>query len=227
MRNEKPLILLSLAASNPITYGCAIRFAGGIPVGGYLPDCEIPVDFDGLLLGGGGDLDPAWYGEENRACHELDHKRDEIEYQLIRETIARKKPVLGICRGIQVLNGVLGGDLIQDLGMAHSMVEGTYRLHAAHSKVGSKIEQLYGKEGWINSGHHQAVKNLAPGFTATQWAYDGVVEAMEHESLPILGVQWHPERMCNDSKIQGVDGTVLFSDFIESCKNSVKHTRDR
>lgn len=226
MRNGKPLILLSLAESNPLTYGHAIRFAGGIPMGGYLPECQIPVEFDGLLLGGGGDLDPAWYGEENDASHELDPKRDEIEYQLIRKTIASGKPILGICRGIQVLNGVLGGDLIQDLGVAHSMVEGVYRLHAAYSKGGSKIEQLYGKKGWVNSGHHQAVKNLAPDFTATQWAHDGVVEAMEHKALPILGVQWHPERMCNNSEIQGVDGMLLFCDFIESCKNRVNNTVD-
>ena len=169
------MILLSLAATNPPTYRKAIHSAGGTPIGGYLPECETPDSFDGLLLGGGGDLDPNWYGEVNRASDTLDHRRDELEHELIKKAIALEIPILGICRGIQILTGMLGGTLIQDLGVVHSMTEESYRLHAAYAKAGSRIETLYGKSIVINSGHHQAVKRLAPGFIATQWSCDGVI----------------------------------------------------
>lgn len=92
MNREKPAILLSLAATVPQTYQQAIADAGGMPVGGYLPKCELPADFDGLLLGGGGDLAPSWYGEENRASYDIDSARDRIEFQIVQQALAHKRP---------------------------------------------------------------------------------------------------------------------------------------
>lgn len=121
--------------------------------------------------------------------------------------------------GIQILNAFLGGSLIQDLGTAHSMVDGDYRLHTVCTKAGSQLAALYGERAVVNSGHHQAIRRVAPGFTATQWTCDGVIEAIEHTFLPVLGVQWHPERMCeaHQSEITA-DGSLLFDRFIACCR---------
>ena len=224
MNREKPNILLSLAATVPQTYRQAVLDAGGTPVGGYLPNCVLPADFDGLLLGGGGDLDPSWYGEENHGSHEIDSARDQIEFQLVQQAIAHRRPVFGICRGIQVLNAFLGGTLIQDLGVSHSMTEGEYCLHATCTKVGSRIADWYGRQVTVNSGHHQAIRQVAPHCTVTQWACDGVIEAIEHDFLPILAVQWHPERMCGAMHTAGTaDGMLFFEAFIASCRKEWAH----
>ena len=111
-----------------------ILTAGGTPVGGYLPECMVPESFDGLLLGGGGDLDPIWYGEANWASTDRDPARDSVEFRLVQKALLEKRPILGICRGIQILNAFLGSSLIQDLGTAHSMVDGDYRLHTVCTK---------------------------------------------------------------------------------------------
>lgn len=219
MDKEKPAILLSLAATEPQTYQQAILAAGGMPIGGYLPNCELPTNFDGLLLGGGGDLAPSWYGEENRSSREIDSARDGIEFQLVQQALACKRPVFGICRGIQILNVFLGGSLIQDLGVVHSMTEGDYRLHPTCTKADSQLADLYGKQIIVNSGHHQAIRRVASHCTVTQWACDGVIEAIEHQFLPILAVQWHPERMCGAMRAEGTaDGMRLFDAFIACCR---------
>ena len=219
MNREKPAILLSLAATVPQTYQQAIADAGGMPVGGYLPKCELPADFDGLLLGGGGDLAPSWYGEENRASYDIDSARDRIEFQIVQQALAHKRPILGICRGIQVLNVFLGG-LIQDLGEVHSMTAGDYRLHSTRIEAGSKLARLYGKQVVVNSGHHQAIQRVAAHCAVTQRAHDGVIEAIEHQSFPILAVQWHPEQMCERGKWteKTADGMRLFTSFIACCR---------
>lgn len=216
--HQKPIILLSLAPSNPVSYSDAVREAGGCPVGGYLPDLSLIERCSGVLLGGGGDVEPSWYGQENLACDTLDRERDEREWHLIRQAKKRQIPLLGICRGMQFLNVAFGGDLIQDLGTSHSMVQGTYRRHWVENQPGSQIAALYGTQCVVNSGHHQAVRRLAPGFHATQWARDGVIEAIEHRSLPILGVQWHPEQLCQmPMQPEIADGQNLFQWFVNVC----------
>ena len=221
---EKPVVLLSIAATKPRTYQQAVLNAGGLPIGGYLPECGLPEAFDGLLLGGGGDLAPSWYGEWNQGSTQIDSARDRVEFYLVQKAIAYNRPILGICRGIQVLTVFLGGDLIQDLGVVHSMVDGDYRLHTTCAKAGSKIAALYGEKVIVNSGHHQAIRRLAPHCTATQWANDGVIEAIEHQFLPILGVQWHPERMCGAVQPEGVaNGMQLFQDFITCCSGKNRY----
>lgn len=212
---KKPTLLLSLAQSEPPTYARAIEAAGGRSIGGYLPREEWVTQCDGLVLGGGGDVEPAWYGQENWACDTVDGERDWRERQLIGLAVEKKIPILGICRGIQLLNVVFGGDLIQDIGASHSMTQGQYRLHLTRTLPGSQLNRLYGAEPVTNSGHHQVIGRLASGFQATQWAWDGVIEGIEHLTLPILAVQWHPEQLCPPKKrTKAVSGEPLFRWFL-------------
>lgn len=207
---ERPRILLSLAPSNPSTYARAVEAAGGLPVGGYLPQAELLQGCDGLILGGGGDVDPAWYGQENWGCDTLDWERDRQEGRLVELAAKKQIPVLGICRGMQYLNVHFGGDLLQDIGTSHSMTQGHYRLHPTCTRPGSQLHALYGAAPTVNSGHHQVVGRLADGWQATQWALDGVVEAIESQSLPMVGVQWHPEQL-------HPAGEALFGWFVRQC----------
>jgi putative glutamine amidotransferase len=151
--------------------------------------------FDALLLLGGVDPAPCLYGQEIlHESVEIDHRRDELEMAVIPMFIQAKKPVFGICRGLQILNVALGGSLWQDLpsqkGVNHS---GGIR-HELVNTPGMFAHRLWGKTHEANSYHHQAIDRLAPGLQAASRASDGTIEAVQHERLPIYAVQWHPER---------------------------------
>ena len=166
----------------------SIVAAGGVPV--VLPPTMTQPEqaisllerLDGILLSGGADLNPLYVGEERLA-------RD------------RQIPMLGICRGIQMLAAALGGKIIQDLSSAnitplikHSQqAERGVPTHTVQAKEGSLVRRLLGDEFAVNSFHHQAVADAGPSLTATAWAKDGVIEAVENETGSIVGVQWHPE----------------------------------
>ncbi|MGH2723371.1 MAG: gamma-glutamyl-gamma-aminobutyrate hydrolase family protein [Actinomycetota bacterium] len=160
--------------------------------------------FDGLLLIGGGDLDPSHYGEEpHPRVYEVDPRRDAFELALARAAVERGVPTLAICRGIQVLNVALGGTLQQHIDDAADAVAhgdpGTHRpvTHAVRLAPGSRVAEAMGVDrADASSHHHQALAKLGDGLIATAWADDGVVEAVEHEDGWILGVQWHPEDTC-------------------------------
>ena len=145
-----------------------------------------------LLLPGGGDVEPWRYGAENTASH-IEPGRDEEEFRLLDTFLGAGKPVLGICRGLQVINVYFGGTLVQDIP-GHSQMEGTDRHHLTHIAP-SVLRTLYGEAMEVNSAHHQAADRLGKGLTAVQWATDGVIEAVVHERYPILALQWHPERL--------------------------------
>ncbi len=198
------------------TYVGAIRTAGGLPI--ILPiaddDSEVVTDclaaVDGLVFTGGGDVAPAYYGQSpDERCHEPDRERDLFEIQLARAALARRTPVLGICRGLQVLNVAAGGTLYQDIGCR----PGTSLLHAARGEdrrklvhavrvmPGTRLHAIMGvAESRVTSTHHQFVKDLAPGFRVTaECLEDGIVEGLEQPDRPFLvAVQWHPERMYQD-----------------------------
>lgn len=181
--------------------------------------------YDGLLLAGGEDIDPRYYQEINWASQGIDLKRDECEMALLQAFLRAEKPVLGICRGCQVINVAFGGALIQDLGangcLVHSRGQGEDRVHKTQAKPGLLAARLYGELFAVNSAHHQAVGRLGRGLCANQWSADGVVEGFEHESLPVYGVQWHPERMCfAKSRKDTVDGAVLLRWFVRQCENN-------
>lgn len=156
---------------------------------------------DALLLTGGPDISPARYGQpRDPRSQQADELRDEFELTLITAAHAAGLPILGICRGMQMINVAFGGTLAQHVaghllthGAADSIqpvgVEPGSRLHAALSE----------HELVVNSLHHQAVAALGAGLTAAAWAPDGTIEALEHVSAPILGVQWHPEKLTDDT----------------------------
>jgi putative glutamine amidotransferase len=162
---------------------------------------------DALVLTGGGDVDPARYGEAPHSTFSAaEPGRDGFELALARAAIDRGMPVLAICRGVQVLNVAAGGTLVQDIeaqlpgALAHRVdTTPTTIAHEVWVGAGSTLatllaDRLDGDSLLVNSRHHQAVKQLAPGFVATATAPDGVIEAIERPDLPFcVGVQWHPE----------------------------------
>jgi putative glutamine amidotransferase len=156
----------------------------------------------GLVLTGGEDVDPARYGSAPHAkLQKPDPTRDAAELALIAAARERRLPILGICRGIQILNVALGGTLFQDLDtqrpgpVAHAGDDD--RRHTVRVESGSLLEKTLGTRSTsINSRHHQAIRDLAPGLRAVAWAEDGLIEAVEaaDPNAPwMLAVQWHPE----------------------------------
>ena len=190
-------------------YFTSILKAGGIPF--IIP----PVDetnslinslnaLDGLLLTGGADINPLFLGEEPiKELHSINPRRDRQELLLAKLAADRQIPILGICRGIQVMNAAFGGSLYQDI---HVQMEGErikhdqdlgrgYASHTVRIEKDSLLYKLFETEILpVNSFHHQAVKEVAPGFRVTARSSDGVIEAMEStECKSMMGVQWHPE----------------------------------
>lgn len=173
---------------------------------------------DGLLLPGGGDMDPKFYGQERiPACGEPNLLRDAAEPLLLRAFLAADKPVLGICRGIQVMNAVLGGDLYQDIKpFEHLPHNGHWaKVHAVTVRRGTLLSRILGQDTvLVNSQHHQSVDRVAPGFTLAALSEDGIVEAIEKPDAGFcLGVQWHPEWLSDaDPAMQS-----LFDAFVNAC----------
>jgi putative glutamine amidotransferase len=165
--------------------------------------------FDGLLLCGGGDVDPARYDEDPRSeVYGVDDLLDEFEFALIRAAIDRGLPTLAICRGVQVLNVAFGGSLDQHITgapgvLAHGVPGGESATHEVRVEPGSLLAKAMGTERAVcSSHHHQAVHRVGPGLRAVAWSDDGLVEALELETGWVVGVQWHPEDTAADDPAQ-------------------------
>ena len=179
--------------------------AGGVPV--VLPpvdDAEVLINMlegiDGLVLTGGADYNPLWYGEQpEKELHTINSTRDLPELLLTRLAFNRQIPILGICRGVQTMAIALGGNLVQDLKTPLKHSQDAPRSEATHSVTiteGSTLYSLYGQETFVNSFHHQAVKDCGSHLHVVATAPDGVIEAVEStEHKALMGVQWHPEWM--------------------------------
>ncbi len=214
----KPKILLA-AKINTQYYIDAVNNLGAIAEAKYLP--EIDTSYDGLLLCGGSDTDPKYYGQEINGAVDIDYERDACEFELCKAYVKAGKPIFGICRGFQLINIVFGGNMHQHIENADRHTSGTEvdLVHNALAKEGSLLYELYGKEFAVNSHHHQALDKVADGFDITVMSDDGVIEAIEHKNLPVFGVQWHPERMCFDaSREDTVDGSKVIEAFIKMCR---------
>jgi len=161
--------------------------------GGNICSKGDPLHCDALLLPGGGDMEPRYYGQFNTASRSIDPQRDIAEMDLLELFTTAKKPILGICRGLQIINVFFGGTLIQDIP-GHSNFQGIDRLHRIYT-TSSPLRNACKENSIVNSSHHQAVNQLGAGLLPLQWSPDGVVEALQHQTLPILALQWHPERL--------------------------------
>lgn len=211
-----PAIQISGPEGRMDNYIRAVERAGGVPVPGYAP--EPAPHCLGLVLCGGGDLDPAWFGQEDRGSHPPDPRRDEAELALVRTWLSWGRPILGICRGMQVINVALGGTLFQDLGAEraalHQGEEDVF--HPIRTAEGSLLAHLFGPSAAVNSAHHQAAGRLGAELTATAWAPDGTIEGLEHQRLPVTGVQFHPERLPETGGIH--PGGCLFRWLIQQSR---------
>ena len=178
---------------------------------------------DGLLLAGGGDVEPTRYGEPRHpATRHVDPRRDEVEATLVRWALADGVPILAICRGIQMLNVAAGGSLYQDVAqqlpgaLKHDYYPGYPRAltpHRLEVAPGSRLAAILTADPPVNSLHHQGVRAPAPGFTVVARAPDGLIEGLEHSCHPFaLGVQWHPEELIDhDPRMRR-----LFQAFVEA-----------
>ena len=224
----KPRILISCSKDGGKNYTAAVEAAGGEACIFYLPPADD--SYDALLLAGGEDIAPDRFGQENDGSEEPDLDRDAAEFALMEKYVAAGKPILGICRGHQVINVALGGDMIQHIGddLSRFHRRGDLpddRIHPIIADENGFVHELLATQNLlVNSSHHQAVGKLGKGLRAVAWAESGLVEALEHESLPIRGVQWHPERISYDKKRpEAVDCSAIFEWFIaEASRKSEK-----
>ena len=209
---------------SPKAYSAAIAAAGGIPLltNEHCPE-EMAELCEGLLLSGGDDVDPDLYGEEilNETV-KPDPLRTQFEVPLAKAFLERKKPILTICRGFQLMNVILGGTLYQDLLEQKGWIHSDRRIrHDMYAEEGSILHRLFGPVFRVNSTHHQAVKDLAPGLRVTARSVEGIIEGYEHETLPIFGVQFHPERLT------GILWDVRTPDFKTFFEHFINVVRER
>lgn len=215
-------------------YEESVRRAGGEPWvldrSAHRPD-DVLRNAAGLLLAGGGDVDPSIYGETpHERFSAAEAGRDEYEIELVRRALDADVPVFAICRGIQVLNVARGGTLVQDIpteisgALEHKLAVPPHQACSLAHEVWMEQDSLLAKltsedaadaDSWqVNSRHHQAIKTLGEGLVTVATAPDGIVEAIEDPSRRFcLGVQWHPENFYRTGEFRG-----LFEGFIRACR---------
>lgn len=216
------------------TYPVSVELAGGAPV--MIP-LRVDLDvlrsiydrLDGVLITGGGDIDPVRYGAQTSVfTTEVDANRDEIELQLTRWAIEDDKPLFGICRGQQVFNVALGGTLIQDIreevpgSLRHDSPSDEWFTRMAHDVRVTRGSRLYDALGLsdehlpVNSMHHQSAAEVAEPLRAVAVAPDGVIEGLEHpDRYFAVSVQWHPEALADHDTQQ----RLLFETFIKAASS--------
>ncbi|MBQ7624166.1 MAG: gamma-glutamyl-gamma-aminobutyrate hydrolase family protein [Clostridia bacterium] len=230
MVNGKPVICI-VSSSDYLTYvpgkprklelsedySAAFANAGFIPLHctEYCAE-DLPALCDALCLSGGPDLESYYFGEETLNDTVItDPPRSVFEYAVSRAFLAVKKPIFATCRGFQVLNCVLGGTLYQDIVEQLGFIHGDPKLrHYVTASDGSVLKALFGERFKVNSTHHQAIKDLGDGLFTTAVSAEGIIEAYEHKSLPIIGTQFHPERLTGKNNEGGTpDFAPLYRHF--------------
>ncbi len=168
-----------------------------------------------LIFPGGGDITPAFFGERDRGSRSIDTELDILQLQALEYGIQRRIPILGICKGMQIINVGLGGSIIQDLPSAdcHRYLDAD-QYHEVYNLPGGFLHCLYGETIVVNSAHHQGLGKLGKGLrVVSRCPLDQCIEGVCHESLPVIGVQWHPERL--DPARTEARGAVLLSYFLD------------
>ncbi len=205
-------------------YVNAVHKANG--VGFILPACfpeelidEYIKSFDGFVVSGGKDVHPLFYNEAPEIkCGNFDYDVDEIHIKMIKACIKNKKPILGICRGLQLINIALNGTLYQDMSTQIENVKGhdfryieSQVVHRVDMVKNTVLYEIFGEYALVNSMHHQCIKDLGEDLIASGYSKDGIIESIEYTKEPfIIGVQWHPEALLNkDDKM-----LPLFERFI-------------
>lgn len=163
---------------------------------------------DGFIITGGYDIDPKYYNEKNTFSNNIYKSMDLLDKDIIDYCLITKKPLLGICRGLQSLNVFLGGSLYQDLTDSGFYEHDKKELDIVYNKSNSKLFEDINKVFNINSYHHQGIKKLGNNLVATCFSKDGLIEAIEHNEFPLYGVQWHPE-LIND-----MNNKIIFQNFL-------------
>ncbi|MGL5259338.1 MAG: gamma-glutamyl-gamma-aminobutyrate hydrolase family protein [Lachnospiraceae bacterium] len=174
------------------------------------------LECDGLLLPGGGDIFPLFFASSNTGSKNINVSEDIIQLCLCQAFLAYKKPILGICKGMQIINVACGGTIEQDLfcASAHAYTK-TDQYHITFTQKYSVLDFLYGASFITNSAHHQGIGKLGTGLSIMQSDSFFVPEAIVHHSLPVLGVQWHPERMMGTFyKPTLINGAHIFHYFL-------------
>ena len=210
---HKPAVLL------PANYAEMVAAAGGIPV--LLPPvpgiAAAVSRLDGLLLTGGGDIDPGRYGAPpHPATSRVSQERDAAELEVLDAAVAAAKPVLGVCRGMQLVNVARGGTLCQHVhnDSGHTPSPGTFGAHPVRIAAGTRLAGILGANGTgvdVPTAHHQAIDRLGVGLVATAWAEDGVIEAVERSDDGeefLVAVQWHPEAGADPRLIEALVGAA-------------------
>ncbi len=209
----------------------AVSRFGGVPI--VLPNLQedgidlIAEKIDGLILTGGGDIDPTLFGEEpHQRLGSIVPERDAFEIQLVQKMLEKNKPILGICRGAQILSIAAGGDMYQDIYsqskeplLQHDQQAPNW--HASHFVQVTKksiLSSIIGVEKFkVNSFHHQAVRNIPNGFIVSGIASDGIIEAFESENHSfVMGIQWHPESLLLKDDFVSAS---IYRCFIDACSN--------
>lgn len=182
----------------------------------HVPDTSL---YDGLILPGGGDIDPKLFGQLNNGSRAIDPTLDRLQLAILKAFLLDKKPILGICKGMQLINIFFGGDIIQHLpSYDKHQYNGQDQVHETTALKGSLLYCLYGDCFNVNSAHHQGVDAPGQGIRYIQYSPDHVVEGLIHTYLPVIGVQWHPERMCFRQKRKDTaDGSLLIDAFLSKC----------
>ena len=155
-----------------------------------------------LLLPGGGDIAPIFFGQSDHGSRTVDAELDILQFQILSLFMAQRKPVLGVCKGLQLINVHLGGTIRQHIATAalHEQKEGDRRHRVYHCGLDRSdfFYQLYGTGASVNSAHHQAIDSLGRDLVPVCRAADSVIEGVAHRTLPVIAVQWHPERIMDE-----------------------------
>jgi putative glutamine amidotransferase len=229
MTDVRPRIALTLSRRTPLHEPSHLRYrasleGAGADVVALYPGDEIPDDVDALCLSGGGDIAASAYGAADVACADVDPDRDALELEMARRALVRDLPILGICRGFQVLNIALGGGLLQDVpGHRPEDREGLVEHVDVVVRAGSRLAAATGARLAVNSRHHQAVTDATLGRDLIPTAYvDGLVEAFEAaDKRWVVGVQWHPERSSEVS----AEARKIFDAFVREAARSTASAR--